>query len=331
MKMSALSSSSLTSRQQQATTTVCEIPHIVHQFLGSSQGSTAKESMAAWKKYHPNWNYRGWSKGEIRTFIMQHYPSFIGLYDQYPYDVQRDHMARYMILSIEGGVFCDSDLIPLKPVTSLFPTGLPIYLLETGGSSSDPEETLNLRTESRIYSDRLMASVPHAPIWNPILKRLANPTSPPQSGIFSSASVSPGEFISTTTGPLMLTEVMRESPDIPTYGVISNRRIGVYPQPLTDQMYFSTQSATSSSTASTEIPMLHRLRSKNRALMNGMYKWCARIGMVVLVVAIAYILWMLVRSAMFQTALFLLLPLLAPLFGGSRMPFSAAADGAPPS
>ena len=59
---------------------------------------------------HTHWTTILWTDDSLRAFIGRHYPSFLSVYDSYPYDIQRADAARYFVLYHYGGVYLDLDL-----------------------------------------------------------------------------------------------------------------------------------------------------------------------------------------------------------------------------
>jgi hypothetical protein len=51
-----------------------------------------------------------WSDAASREFIVQHYPWFISVFDNYPYAIQRADAIRYFVLHKYGGVYIDLDV-----------------------------------------------------------------------------------------------------------------------------------------------------------------------------------------------------------------------------
>lgn len=57
-----------------------------------------------------NWTTMLWTDDSIRAFMIKNHPSFMPVYDSYPYNIQRVDAARYFILYHFGGVYMDLDV-----------------------------------------------------------------------------------------------------------------------------------------------------------------------------------------------------------------------------
>jgi len=63
------------------------------------------------KIYHEkNWTTILWTDESLLSFIKKEYPSFLPVYESYPYNIQRVDAARYFILYHFGGVYLDLDI-----------------------------------------------------------------------------------------------------------------------------------------------------------------------------------------------------------------------------
>ncbi|WP_455649567.1 glycosyltransferase family 32 protein [Enterocloster citroniae] len=69
-----------------------------HQLLGET-----------WKEYHPDWQYEFWDENRMTDLVYEHFPEMVDIYFYYPYNIQRWHVIRYMILYQFGGLYADFD------------------------------------------------------------------------------------------------------------------------------------------------------------------------------------------------------------------------------
>jgi mannosyltransferase OCH1-like enzyme len=101
------------------------IPKIIHQvwindtFLGNPKKdipNKVKASQQEWSRLHPDWKYMLWTDEYTRDHIEYFRPSYLDLYDNYEYLIQRADMIRYFILYDFGGLYCDIDMYPLKNI-----------------------------------------------------------------------------------------------------------------------------------------------------------------------------------------------------------------------
>ena len=61
-----------------------------------------------------NIEYKMWSKKDCELLLVDKYPEYIDLYNEFRYDIQRADFIRYIILYEYGGIYIDCDVIFLK-------------------------------------------------------------------------------------------------------------------------------------------------------------------------------------------------------------------------
>ena len=95
----------------------CGIMQIIHQTYITANQTTWPESWrgtpSAWKKKHPDWEYKFWTDESARAFIQAEYPWFLSHFDGYKFPIQRADAIRYFALYHYGGLYADLDLQPL--------------------------------------------------------------------------------------------------------------------------------------------------------------------------------------------------------------------------
>ena len=78
--------------------------HIMERDNPELPASWAKAFASCSEQYRRrNWTTILWTDDSICMFMEKHYPSFVPVYDSYPYDIQRVDAARYFILYHYGG------------------------------------------------------------------------------------------------------------------------------------------------------------------------------------------------------------------------------------
>lgn len=99
------------------------IPKIIHQVW---EGRTEPEMpirlkilARTWKEKNSDWEYHLWNGEEMDELVETHFPEYLDMYKNFPYNVQRWDTIRYMILYIYGGVYTDLDTECFKPIESL--------------------------------------------------------------------------------------------------------------------------------------------------------------------------------------------------------------------
>jgi mannosyltransferase OCH1-like enzyme len=134
------------------------IPRIIHQifFGGESAAPPSYRRYAeTWRKNHPAWDFQFWDASRCRSFLEQHYPPFLRMYDGYAHRIQRIDAIRYFILHRCGGVYVDMDIENLRPIDDLI-AGRDLLLgaLRIG------------------YTNAVMGSVPGHALWPRVFETL---------------------------------------------------------------------------------------------------------------------------------------------------------------
>lgn len=85
-------------------------------------------------RMHPDYEYMLWTDADSRQFLVENYPSFVEIFDSYPYPIQRADAIRYFILQRYGGIYMDLDvgclrrLDPLLRFEVVLPKTIPVGL-----------------------------------------------------------------------------------------------------------------------------------------------------------------------------------------------------------
>ena len=79
----------------------------------------AKELSESWKLLNKDWQYRYVSSLGREQFIQKNFEDeWYTIYKSYKIDVMRADLWRYMCLYINGGLYCDLDMLCKKPIES---------------------------------------------------------------------------------------------------------------------------------------------------------------------------------------------------------------------
>lgn len=168
----------------------CRIPRLIHQtWKNSIVPPHWQASQDAWKKYHPDWEYKLWTDEDNRAFVAEKFPWFLKTFDEFPYGIQRADAIRYCILYVYGGVYCDLDLEPLGNLENLFPNE-GVYLV----ASVD---------YTKSYTNNFMASSPGQSFWIEVLIEMMKPT--------PWWAIGKHLFVMTSTGPIMIDRVAKRT------------------------------------------------------------------------------------------------------------------------
>jgi mannosyltransferase OCH1-like enzyme len=172
------------------------VPRIIHQTWKDDTPPTRLASFqVAWRRLHPGWTYRFWTDATTRTFVAEHFPGFLPIYDGYRTPIMRVDAARYLWMCHFGGVYADLDLEPVRAVDELLDDGIGAQVT----MASEPPSHCGLHGKPLIVSNAFLASVPHHPAWHDVIALLvarhdwADPLA--------------------ATGPFLLTDIYLRSPD----------------------------------------------------------------------------------------------------------------------
>ncbi|KAL4860090.1 Inositol phosphoceramide mannosyltransferase 2 [Chlorella vulgaris] len=101
-------------------------------------------------KMYPRYEHLYWDHSAARTLLERRYPSFLPIFDAFPFDMQRADSIRYFIMHRIGGVYFDADVLCYRPAEDLW-AGADVVLQGT----QDPE----------FLASAVLASVPGHPFW----------------------------------------------------------------------------------------------------------------------------------------------------------------------
>jgi hypothetical protein len=170
------------------------IPRIIHQTWKTREVPDKwKGFHESWKKHHPEWRHVLWTDEDNMKFIEEHFPEFFATFTAYSYPIQRVDAVRYFILYKYGGVYADLDIECLRPIGPLLDSRSFVLGYE-------PAEHARGHGERSMICNAFMASVPTHPFLEETISALKkiNP------------KIRDHREVLTTTGPLMLSRVLRE-------------------------------------------------------------------------------------------------------------------------
>jgi mannosyltransferase OCH1-like enzyme len=93
------------------------IPKIIHQMGPSNPNNWHpiwKECQDSWKINFSDFQYVFWNDEDIRNFIEKNYSDILKYYDEFPYNIMRVDISRYLILHSYGGIYADLDIYCYK-------------------------------------------------------------------------------------------------------------------------------------------------------------------------------------------------------------------------
>jgi mannosyltransferase OCH1-like enzyme len=117
-------------------------------------------SRSEWKRLHPDWQYLLWTDADAVHLLQTLYPSFLKVFYDYPYLIQRADMIRYFILYTFGGIYCDLDLCPIKNIEDFLKYNVDNYFVFSANSN--------------VITNSVMVSTKQNGIMNTIINNLKN-------------------------------------------------------------------------------------------------------------------------------------------------------------
>ncbi|PWN34357.1 uncharacterized protein FA14DRAFT_148726 [Meira miltonrushii] len=97
------------------------IPKIIHQVKLGNLEMQPKwiEARKSCMDLHPDWQFKLWEDEEAGKFVNTQFPHLFETYINYPLEIQRSNVLRYLVLDKFGGVYLDLDLRCRVPLDGL--------------------------------------------------------------------------------------------------------------------------------------------------------------------------------------------------------------------
>ena len=174
------------------------IPRIIHQTWKTDRIPRRYRSFVdSWRANHPGWEWKLWTDKDNLQFVSANYPSLINLYTSFPQHIQRVDFIRYLILSKYGGVYVDLDLECIRNIEGLFNDHACILSLEHADHAQQHGVPF-------VVSNALMASTPGHQFFGKVISEVV---------AYKPQPLKPDLMVLESTGPLMLTRLLRELPE----------------------------------------------------------------------------------------------------------------------
>ena len=189
---------SLTNNVAGAQAAVQVIPRILHQSWKSKKLPWRwKHTIAAVKRWHPEWEYRLWDDEMINVYVQEHYPDFYPIFSGFSRNIMRADVMRYILMHDFGGMYCDLDYEFIRPYA--YSDSELVLGYEFDRSCGDPVDQI---------ANFVFASVPGHAFWKDVLNDLQR--NPPQASSYLD--------ICEATGPGLLSRIYRENINNKSYG-----------------------------------------------------------------------------------------------------------------
>jgi len=91
------------------------IPKIIHQVwfqVGNGSAVPPKEydtMRKSWRDLHPDWTFMEWDLPKARELLIQHYPRYLEMFDNYKRTIHKIDAIRFFALHHWGGFYVDTD------------------------------------------------------------------------------------------------------------------------------------------------------------------------------------------------------------------------------
>jgi hypothetical protein len=94
---------------------------IIHQIYiqgFNSMPDNYKQYSELWREYHLDWEYMFWDDENLSLFISKEYPIFYDMFISLSW-IKKSDFARLLLLHHFGGMYCDTDTVPVKNIEPL--------------------------------------------------------------------------------------------------------------------------------------------------------------------------------------------------------------------
>jgi mannosyltransferase OCH1-like enzyme len=163
-----------------------------------------KESPASLQKLMPDWKYHLLSDTDNREFVKSYFPDFLQYYDSFPYNIQRADAIRYMWLYINGGMYMDLDIVLTKSIEDLIQDDKDIYFVKSAYHND-------------FYTNSIIISKPRHPFWLDVIEEM-------KKNISKIKSFTKHFHVLYSTGPNMLTGVIKNKYQVNNFGILPNKK-----------------------------------------------------------------------------------------------------------
>jgi mannosyltransferase OCH1-like enzyme len=180
------------------------IPKIIHQTWKDTSipfHIYERQWVDSWKEHHPTWKHYLWTDDDLKAIANQHFPEVTEAMDKGPGVVKAD-IGRYMVLCLYGGIYADLDYECYKPFDPLLDREILLtyvnYVL-VGHLTWITLGHLKAIHECgrRLVSNALIGVMPNHPLMFRAIQECGR-------------RYNENKSIEEKTGPVMLTEIVRE-------------------------------------------------------------------------------------------------------------------------
>ena len=157
---------------------------------------------------NPNWEHKTWNESQLRSACEEYGPECLARFDAYEVMMQRIDFGRYVVLYLYGGVTVDCDMEALKPLDEV-PDIFTAPLITCKANDSTIETSIvtygHVKNDDWFINSAFVCAEPR----NPDIKRLVETCINDKTR--SQDYWSRAYFISTTTGPIRISTVLKDA------------------------------------------------------------------------------------------------------------------------
>jgi hypothetical protein len=137
------------------------LPKLIHQTVKdkSSMSCEVQDSIQSWIDMNPGYTHILYDDTDLLDFVKEHYPDLVSVYQALPTNIERTDTWRYLVLHKLGGVYADSDVKCMQPISTWnqernFDAALMVGIAKR-----------NMRTgDTREFNQFVMAAMPGHPV-----------------------------------------------------------------------------------------------------------------------------------------------------------------------
>jgi len=170
------------------------IPKIIWQTYETSYDKlpdTIKNFTKTWIDLNPEWSYKYMNADERENFVLENFgKEWHNIFINYPFNILRSDLWRYMVVYIYGGIYIDIDTICKKPIDNWIDRNLGLLV--------------SLETDEPLIAQYIFAAEPKNKIIKHTLNLIKNKS------LTNNKYISKVDYVYETTGPLIWTHSIRE-------------------------------------------------------------------------------------------------------------------------
>jgi mannosyltransferase OCH1-like enzyme len=137
------------------------LPKLIHQTVKDkhSMSCEVQESIQSWIDMNPGYTHILYDDADLLDFVRQHFPDLLPIYQGLPTNIERTDTWRYLVLHKLGGVYADSDVKCMQPISTWnqehsFDAALMVGIAKRNTKTGDTRE----------FNQFVMAAMPAHPV-----------------------------------------------------------------------------------------------------------------------------------------------------------------------